>query len=102
MPWGHGNGGLAIWRRGSEAAEKRRNSYCGLFLIPMFGPVEEEVKERGREVLCHFSRLTVPPSSPSHSLPPPPPPSWFKLQLRRGGYAPQVALYPPRSKSQLG
>lgn len=41
---------MAIWRRGSEAAEKRRNSYCGLFLIPMFGPVEEEVKERGREV----------------------------------------------------
>lgn len=39
-----GRNGLLV--KGGEALEKR-NSHCGLFLISVFGFVQEEKKERG-------------------------------------------------------
>jgi hypothetical protein len=41
------------------------SSRCGYFLIPVFSPVKDEVKERSPAVLCHSSHSTV-------SLTPPP------------------------------
>lgn len=68
-----------------EALGKRRKSCCGLFFTLMLVWVREEVKERGREVLCHFSHLSL----CSHTLP--------TCQL-----PPQLVQTPPQEERVLG
>lgn len=62
--------GLLVKGRG-EALEKRRDSCCALSLFHVW--LKEEAKERGHEVLCYLSHLSVSPntapSPPTPSLP---------------------------------
>lgn len=101
---GHCKGALVLQRqRASEALEEWRNSYCGLFLILVFGPSKEEARSRAMEYtvtsLTSLCPLTVPPT---HSHSPTPAPASSSSSSGGEGTGPEVALYHPRSKSQAG